>query len=187
MVGTAMDYARFLTMLHGNGRSGSTRLLGRKMLEMMTSDHLGNDIAVQADLLPPGHGFGLGFAVRTQPGLAPFPGSVGNYFWSGAAGTFFWVDPVERLYAVFMCQAPGQRDYTGSCSRPGLCSGDRLRPVQVDPILPFSCSRVRSLEVAAHRRVDLRRSHSKRTIPITRLAESEHLSYERPPLPGDDG
>ncbi len=111
MVGTAMDYARFLTMLHGNGRSGSTRLLGRKTVEMMTSDHLGNGIDVRADLLPPGHGFGLGFAVRTQPGLAPFPGSVGNYFWSGAAGTFFWVDPAERLYAVFMCQAPVQREY----------------------------------------------------------------------------
>jgi CubicO group peptidase (beta-lactamase class C family) len=111
MVGSAMDYARFLTMLHGHGRSGSIRLLGRKTLEMMTSDHLGNGITVSADLLPPGHGFGLGFAVRTQPGLAPFPGSVGNYFWSGAAGTFFWLDPVERLYAVFMCQAPGQRDY----------------------------------------------------------------------------
>jgi CubicO group peptidase (beta-lactamase class C family) len=111
MVGTAMDYARFLTMLHGYGRSGSTRLLGRKTLEMMTSDHLGNGITARADLLPPGHGFGLGFAVRTQPGQAPFPGSVGNYFWSGAAGTFFWVDPVERLYAVFMCQAPVQREY----------------------------------------------------------------------------
>jgi CubicO group peptidase (beta-lactamase class C family) len=111
MVATSADYARFLTMLHGHGRSGAVRLLGRKTLEMMTADHLGNGITARADLLPPGHGFGLGFAVRTHPGQAPFPGSVGNYFWSGAAGTFFWVDPVERLYAVFMCQAPVQRDY----------------------------------------------------------------------------
>lgn len=111
LVGTAMDYARFLTMLHGQGRIGTTRIIGRKTLEMMTADHLGPGIAIAGDLLPPGHGFGLGFAVRTQPGLAPFPGSVGNYFWSGAAGTFFWVDPVERLYAVLMLQAPVQRDY----------------------------------------------------------------------------
>ncbi len=110
MVATSTDYARFLTMLHGHGRSGAVRLLGRKTIEMMTADHLGNGITARADLLPPGHGFGLGFAVRTHPGQAPFPGSVGNYFWSGAAGTFFWVDPVERLFAVFMCQAPGQRD-----------------------------------------------------------------------------
>ena len=110
MVATAMDYARFLGMLLGNGRLGSTRLLGRKTVELMTSDHLGS-IAGAADLLPPGHGFGLGFAVRTQPGMAPFPGSVGNYYWGGAAGTTFWVDPAERLYAVLMIQAPIQREH----------------------------------------------------------------------------
>jgi CubicO group peptidase (beta-lactamase class C family) len=110
LVATAMDYARFQAMLLGNGRLGSTRLLGRKTVELMTSDHLGT-IAGNPDLLPPGHGFGLGFAVRTQPGMAPFPGSVGNYWWGGAAGTTFWVDPTERLYAVLMIQAPGQREH----------------------------------------------------------------------------
>jgi len=110
MVATTMDYARFLQMLLGNGRLGETRLLGRKTIELMTSDHLGS-ITGPADLLPPGHGFGLGFAVRTSPGMAPFPGSVGNYYWGGAAGTTFWVDPVERLTAVMMIQAPVQREY----------------------------------------------------------------------------
>jgi CubicO group peptidase (beta-lactamase class C family) len=110
MVATTMDYARFQAMLLGNGRLGSTRLLGRKTIELMTSDHLGS-IAGSADLLPPGHGFGLGFAVRTQPGMAPFPGSVGSYYWGGAAGTTFWVDPAERLYAVLMIQAPVQREH----------------------------------------------------------------------------
>jgi CubicO group peptidase (beta-lactamase class C family) len=110
MVATTMDYARFLAMLLGNGRLGSTRLLGRKTVELMTSDHLGK-ITGAADLLPPGHGFGLGFAVRTHPGMAPFPGSVGTYFWGGAAGTTFWVDPTERLYAVLMIQAPAQREH----------------------------------------------------------------------------
>jgi CubicO group peptidase (beta-lactamase class C family) len=110
MVANTMDYARFLAMLLGNGRLGSTRLLGRKTIELMTSDHLGT-ITGSSDLLPPGHGFGLGFAVRTQPGVAPFPGSVGNYYWGGAAGTTFWVDPIERLYAVLMIQAPQQREH----------------------------------------------------------------------------
>lgn len=110
MVASTMDYARFLAMLLGNGRLGSTRLLGRKTIELMTSDHLGS-ITAAADLLPPGHGFGLGFAVRTSPGLAPFPGSVGNYYWGGAAGTTFWVDPAERLFAVLMIQAPIQREH----------------------------------------------------------------------------
>ena len=110
MVSTTMDYARFLGMLFGNGRLAGTRLLGRKTVEFMTSDHLGT-ITGAPDLLPPGHGFGLGFAVRTQTGMAPFPGSVGSYYWGGAAGTTFWVDPTERLYAVLMIQAPIQRDH----------------------------------------------------------------------------
>jgi CubicO group peptidase (beta-lactamase class C family) len=111
MVSTATDYGRFLAMLIGNGRLGEVRLLGRKTIELMTSDHLRTDIPRSTDLVPPGHGFGLGFAVRTQPGLAPFPGSVGSYFWGGAAGTTFWVDPAERLFAVLMIQAPMQREH----------------------------------------------------------------------------
>ena len=110
MVSTTMDYARFLAMLLGNGRLGQTRLLGRKTIELMTADHLGT-VSGPADLLPPGHGFGLGFAVRTSAGMAPFPGSVGNYYWGGAAGTTFWVDPAERLFAVLMIQAPVQREH----------------------------------------------------------------------------
>jgi CubicO group peptidase (beta-lactamase class C family) len=110
MVATAMDYARFLAMLLGNGRLGDARLLGRKTVELMTADHLGT-IPSQTDTLPPGHGFGLGFAVRTDTGIAPFPGSVGTYYWGGAAGTTFWVDPAERLFAVMMIQAPGQREH----------------------------------------------------------------------------
>jgi CubicO group peptidase (beta-lactamase class C family) len=110
MVATTMDYARFLAMLLNNGRLGDTRLLGRKTIELMTSDHLGT-ITGSPDMLPPGHGFGLGFAVRTSPGIAPFPGSVGNYYWGGAAGTTFWVDPAERLFAVMMIQAPVQREH----------------------------------------------------------------------------
>jgi CubicO group peptidase (beta-lactamase class C family) len=109
-VATTMDYARFCAMLLHNGRLDGTRLLGRKTLELMTSDHLGT-IPGNPDLLPPGHGFGLGFAVRTSPGMAPFPGSVGNYYWSGAAGTSFWIDPAERLFGVLMIQAPGQREH----------------------------------------------------------------------------
>jgi CubicO group peptidase (beta-lactamase class C family) len=110
MVASTMDYARFLHMLLHGGALGETRLLGRKTIELMTADHLGG-IEAPADMLPPGHGFGLGFAVRLATGLAPFPGSVGSYYWGGAAGTTFWVDPAERLTAVLMIQAPGPREY----------------------------------------------------------------------------
>jgi len=61
----------------------------------MTADHLGT-VSGAPDLLLPGYGFGLGFAVRLQAGISPVPGSVGQYFWGGLAGTTFWVDPAER-------------------------------------------------------------------------------------------
>jgi CubicO group peptidase (beta-lactamase class C family) len=67
--------------------------------------------------VPLGHRFGLGFAVRTEPGIAPFLGSKGQFFWSGMAGTFFWIDPAEELFAVFMMQGPGQRQYTRTLVR----------------------------------------------------------------------
>ena len=110
LVSTAADYARFLQMLLSLGRLDGVRYLSRKTIELMTSDHLGR-ITGAPDLLLPGYGFGLGFAVRLQPGIAHVPGSVGQYFWGGLAGTTFWVDPAEQLFAILMIQAPGQRDY----------------------------------------------------------------------------
>ena len=109
LVSTATDYARFTQMLLNKGVLDGQRLLSRKTIELMTSDHLGTIPSVN-DLLPPGHGFGLGFAVRLQAGITPVAGSAGAYFWGGMAGTTFWVDPAEDMHAVLMVQAPGQRD-----------------------------------------------------------------------------
>jgi CubicO group peptidase (beta-lactamase class C family) len=111
LVSTAMDYARFCQMLLNGGTLEGTRIVGRKTLELMASDHVGPHVKRQGTILPVGHGFGLGFAVRTQAGIAPFPGSVGQFFWSGVAGTFFWIDPREDMFAVLMAQGPGQREY----------------------------------------------------------------------------
>ncbi len=111
LVSTTMDYARFCQMLLKGGSLDGVRIIGRKTLRLMASDHLGPGVKVDSPLMPAGHGFGLGFAVRTDPGMAPFPGSVGEFFWSGMAGTFFWIDPSEDMFAVFMMQGPGQRQY----------------------------------------------------------------------------
>ena len=111
LVSTTMDYARFCQMLLNGGSLDGVRIIGRKTLELMASDHLGRHVKVDSPLMPAGHGFGLGFAVRTSQGMAPFPGSVGQFFWSGMAGTFFWIDPAEDMFAVFMMQGPGQREY----------------------------------------------------------------------------
>jgi CubicO group peptidase (beta-lactamase class C family) len=117
LVSTTMDYARFCQMLLNGGALDGTRLIGRKTLQLMASDHLGPNVKANSPLMPPGHGFGLGFAVRTVEGMAPFPGSVGQFFWSGMGGTFFWIDPREELFAVFMSQGPGQREYTRTLFR----------------------------------------------------------------------
>ena len=117
LVSTTMDYARFCQMLLNGGTLDGAAIIGRKTLQLMASDHLGPHVKVDSPLMPPGHGFGLGFAVRTHQGMAPFPGSLGQFFWSGMAGTFFWIDPVEEMFAVLMMQGPGQREYVRSLFR----------------------------------------------------------------------
>ena len=120
LVSTTMDYARFAQMLLNGGTLDGNRIIGRKTLELMASDHLSPSVKIEGTLMPAGHGFGLGFAVRTQAGIAPFAGSVGQFFWSGMAGTFFWIDPKEDLFAVFMMQGPGQRQYIRDLLRTGV-------------------------------------------------------------------
>lgn len=110
MVGTAGDYARFLQMLLNKGELAGVRLLGPRTVDFMTSDHMGA-IPSRGTLLDPGEGFGLGFAVRMVKGVTAVPGSVGTYYWSGMAGTSFFVDPAEDLFALLMIQAPNQRGF----------------------------------------------------------------------------
>ncbi len=114
LISTAIDYARFLQFMLNRGELDGVRLLGPRTVDFMTCDHL-DDIPVantgSRALLPMGHGFGLGFAVRKYLGVAPVPGSVGTYFWGGLAGTTFFVDPALDLFAILMLQAPNQREY----------------------------------------------------------------------------
>lgn len=111
LVSTTMDYARFCQMLLNGGTLDGVRVIGSRTLHFMASNHLVPSVKLETHLVPPGHGFGLGFAVRTDDGLAPYAGSTGQFFWSGVAGTFFWIDPKEELFTVFMSQGPGQREY----------------------------------------------------------------------------
>ena len=110
MVGTVMDYARFAQMLLNGGTLDGKRILGPKTVTYMTSDHLGTSINPGPLYLPgAGFGFGLGFAVRKDAGVSPFAGTVGELNWGGAGGTYFWVDPKEDMFVVFMMQSPKQR------------------------------------------------------------------------------
>ncbi|MBF8287674.1 MAG: beta-lactamase family protein, partial [Candidatus Rokubacteria bacterium] len=84
--------------------------LSPKTVTFMTSDHLGTSISPGSLYLPgAGFGFGLGFAVRKDAGVSPFAGTVGEFNWGGAGGTYFWVDPKEDMFVVFMMQSPKQR------------------------------------------------------------------------------
>ncbi len=115
LLSTASDYSRFCQMLVNGGELDGVRLLSPKTLAVMTSDQLppaaariamlqeAQDLSPIRDL---GQSFGLGFAVRTDPGHSAVSGSAGDYFWAGAAGTYFWVDPQEKLYAILMLQKP---------------------------------------------------------------------------------
>ena len=110
LVGTAADYARFLQMLANGGALDGKRFLSPTTIAYMTSDHMSDVIRRGPyDLMGPGYRFGLGFAVRTDAGVAPVAGSAGDYYWGGAAGTSFWVDPKEKMFVVFMMQSPSKR------------------------------------------------------------------------------
>ena len=101
-VSTAADYLRFCQMLLNGGELDGVRILSRKTVELMTSDHLGD--MPRASLLPTGYGFGFTMAVSHGAGKTGVIGSEGEYFWGGAAGTRFWIDPKEQMIGIFMIQ-----------------------------------------------------------------------------------
>jgi CubicO group peptidase (beta-lactamase class C family) len=111
MVGTIGDYARFAQMLLNGGTFEGRRYLKPETIALMTSDHIGPETKIARDYFYfPGasSGFGLGFAVRTSP----YPGTswpLGEYRWDGIGGTFFFIDPKDDMFVIFMVQTPSQR------------------------------------------------------------------------------
>ncbi len=122
LVATIGDYARFSAMLHAGGAFDGARILGSRTIAYMASDHLAPGIVREHAFLAPGHGFGLGFAVRLEGGMAARLGSVGEYSWGGYAGTLFLVSPRDALFAIFMVQAPEYLDYLRQIFRNLVCA-----------------------------------------------------------------
>ena len=110
LVSTAMDYMKFAEMLRAGGTLNGARILGPKTIAYMTRNHLSTTVAEAGPGEDPlaqdlaGVGFGLGFGVVTDSVALRVMGSEGEYNWGGAAGTVFWVDPVEDLVVVGMIQ-----------------------------------------------------------------------------------
>jgi len=128
LLSTAMDYARFCQMLLNDGQLDGVRVLSRKSVQLMRSNHLPpevgygsftQELGMTAPLPVLGQGYGLGVGVRTEQGRSTVPGSVGDYFWGGATGPYYWIDPQEKLVAVMMLQEldPQRRTYYRSLLR----------------------------------------------------------------------
>ena len=111
LVSTAHDYHRFCQMLLNGGELDGARLLGPKTIELMTMNHLpdGQDLSERAlgtfsETANDGVGFGLGFAMIVDIPRTQNVGSLGEYYWGGAASTIFWIDPVEDMIVIFLTQ-----------------------------------------------------------------------------------
>ena len=101
---TAEDYTQFAQMLANDGELNGVRILAPRTVEMMRTSHL----SPQAETtMTPGLGFGLDFAVVLDSAAAGEPSREGSYYWSGAAGTWFWIDPETDLVFVGMIQHQG--------------------------------------------------------------------------------
>ena len=123
LVSTTSDYLRFCQMMLNGGELDGVRILGRKTVELMSSNHLPGGGELRQFALPNGYGevgfdgmgFGLTMSVSHGPVQTQMIGSAGEYMWGGAASTAFWIDPVEDLTVVFMTQLmpSGTFDFRG--------------------------------------------------------------------------
>ena len=118
LVSTLGDYRRFCQMLLAGGTLDGERIISRKTLQLMTSNHLpGNkelpdvSISMFSETTYAGVGFGLGFAVTLHPERTLLPGTAGDFSWGGMASTYFWVDPREELIVIFMTQLTPSATY----------------------------------------------------------------------------
>ena len=102
--GTADDYLRFTQMLLNGGELDGVRLLAPRTVELMRTNFLSPDAL---PTMRPGQGFGLDFATVHDPATAGEPYRKGSYYWGGAAGTWFWIDPATDLTFVGMIQHRG--------------------------------------------------------------------------------
>lgn len=107
LVSTTEDYFRFAQAILNGGKLNGERLLGPKTVDFMSRNHLNEE---QNSTFSTALGFGLGFATIEDATGAGYPASEGTFYWSGAASTYFWIDPVENIVVVSMTQHMGVRE-----------------------------------------------------------------------------
>ena len=111
LTSTVGDYARFLQMILNGGKLDSVRILSRKTVELMSANSMG-DLSITSWRNSVGDKGGLGFGIRTERGRHDGIESIGTLFWGGFFYTHMWVDPVEDMLGVFMCQLCPSGDLT---------------------------------------------------------------------------
>ncbi len=127
LVSSTHDYARFLQMFINGGELDGARIISQQSIDMMRSNTLRDGLLLRGSESSPGQagqGFGVDFAVIFDPVAADSPQGEGTYYWSGAAGTWFWIDPVNNMYFIGMIQSQGG-------NRPGAAN---MRDIAVDII-----------------------------------------------------
>ena len=127
LVSSTHDYARFLQMFINGGELDGARIINQQSIDMMRSNTLRDGLLLRGSDTNPGQagqGFGVDFAVIFDPVAADSPQGEGTYYWSGAAGTWFWIDPVHNMYFIGMIQSQGG-------NRPGAAN---MRDIAVDII-----------------------------------------------------
>ena len=103
LTSTMQDYFTFAQMMLNGGEITGVRILGRKTVEYMSSNHLPKHLVPYSNTSQ-GEGFGLAMSVTVDPGMSGFMSSKGNFGWGGAASTYFRVDPVEKIILISMAQ-----------------------------------------------------------------------------------
>ena len=112
LVSSTHDYARFLQMLVNEGELDGARLLSPESVRIMRTNSLRDELLLRGTDTRPGQagrGFGVDFAVIFDPAAADSPQGPGTYYWGGAAGTWFWIDPINDMFLLGMIQAQGAR------------------------------------------------------------------------------
>jgi CubicO group peptidase (beta-lactamase class C family) len=115
LLASAEDYYRFAQMLGNGGQLDGVRILSPATVKLMTSNHLPASLltgewGIGQHIMRPGFGYGFDGAVIFDPGDAALPDGKGTYFWDGAAGTWFWVDPTNDVVFVGMIQRMSSPD-----------------------------------------------------------------------------
>jgi CubicO group peptidase (beta-lactamase class C family) len=113
LTSTTHDYARFCQMMLNKGELAGNRILKPETVELMTQNHIGElrlySDGTNANPGLQGVGFGMDYAVYDDPSVTGLPYGKGTHYWGGAAGTWFWIDPVNDLFFIGMIQSMGGR------------------------------------------------------------------------------